>query len=76
MGYDVDTTNWPAGTRYFTQITDHNHSGWLYIITLLSFIYVIITFIIRFVVKYGKLQCRKGIVGVSKELTLCRYVWP
>lgn len=53
---EIDTSNWTPGTRYFTQITDDNHSGWLYIITLLSFVYVIIAFVIRFIVKYGKLK--------------------
>lgn len=53
---DIDTSNWTTGTRYFTQITDDNHAGWLYIITILSFIYVIMAFVIRFVVKYGAFE--------------------
>jgi len=50
---DVDTTDWIPGTRFFTQISDTNHAGWLYIITLLSLCYIMIVFAVRFVVKYG-----------------------
>lgn len=49
----VDTSDWIPGTRFFTQIDNTNHSGWLYIITLLSLCYIVIVFGIRFVVKYG-----------------------
>lgn len=49
----VDTSNWIEGTRYFTQITPEDHTGWLYIITLLSLCYMFIVFVIRFVVKFG-----------------------
>ena len=51
--YDVNSTNWIAGTRYFTQVTNNDHSAWLYIVTLLSLCYIIIVFAVRFVVKYG-----------------------
>lgn len=50
---EIDASNWTPGTRYFTQIATDNHAGWLYIITILSFVYVIMAFVIRFVVKYG-----------------------
>ena len=50
---DVDTSNWIPGTKFYTQISDTNHAGWLYIITLLSLCYIVIVFAVRFVVKYG-----------------------
>lgn len=56
---EIDTSNWTPGTRYFTQITGDNHSGWMYIITVLSLVYVLIAFVIRFVVKYGALNDTK-----------------
>ncbi|KXT16168.1 hypothetical protein AC579_890, partial [Pseudocercospora musae] len=74
MAYDVDTTNWPAGTRYFTQITEYDHSGWLYIITLLSFIYVVITFIIRFVVKYGMYGLEDWALLAATVLAVGQYI--
>lgn len=67
MSYaDIDTTNWTPGTVYWTKITDQNHAGWLYIITLLSFVYVIIAFAIRFVVKWGSYE--QYLPSVSCEL--------
>ncbi|CAK4030279.1 Hypothetical predicted protein [Lecanosticta acicola] len=52
--YDaIDTSNWAPGTRYFTKITDTDHAGWLYIITLLSFVYALVALAIRFAAKYG-----------------------
>jgi len=49
----MDQTNWIPGTRYFAQVSDSDHTAWLYIITLLSMSYIAIVFVIRFVVKYG-----------------------
>lgn len=49
----VDTSNWSPGTHYYTQITAENKAGWLYIITLLSFCYILIVCAVRFVVKMG-----------------------
>ena len=51
---------WPSGTRYLTQITESDHAGWLWIITLMSFVYVMSAFIIRFVVKYGRVAGLPG----------------
>ncbi|KAI5362442.1 hypothetical protein Slin15195_G060980 [Septoria linicola] len=50
---EIGHAEWSSGTHYFTQVTADNHAGWLWIITLLSFIYVLVAFVIRFVVKYG-----------------------
>ncbi|KAK6389870.1 hypothetical protein LTR65_006140 [Meristemomyces frigidus] len=50
---DVDTSDWIPGTRFFTQVTEQNHAGWLYIVTLMSLCYVIVVIAVRFVVKYG-----------------------
>lgn len=58
---DIDTSNWTPGTRYFTQITDLDHQGWLYIITLLSFVYALLALAVRFVAKYGKTAAPHGL---------------
>lgn len=50
-------SQWSAGTRYFVRITDDDHSGWLWIITVMSLIYVLVAFVVRFIVKYGKNMC-------------------
>ncbi|KAK4503152.1 hypothetical protein PRZ48_006580 [Zasmidium cellare] len=71
---EIDTSNWTPGTRYFTQITDDNHSGWLYIITLLSFVYVIIAFVIRFIVKYGMYGHDDWALLVSTVLAVGQYI--
>ncbi|KAF2171697.1 hypothetical protein M409DRAFT_63311 [Zasmidium cellare ATCC 36951] len=71
---EIDTSNWTPGTRYFTQITDENHSGWLYIITLLSFIYVVIAFVIRFIVKYGMYGYDDWALLVSTVLAVGQYI--
>ena len=70
----IDTTNWIPGTRYFTQITEENHAAWLYIITLLSFIYVIIAFIIRFIVKYGMYGHDDWTLLASTVLAIGQYI--
>ena len=49
----VNQTNWISGTKYYTKITDDNHAGWLYIITLMSLVYMTTVFVVRFIVKYG-----------------------
>lgn len=71
---DVDTTNWIPGTRYFTQITAENHSGWLYIITLLSLCYISIVFGIRFAVKFGMYGKDDWALLVSTFLAVCQHV--
>lgn len=50
---DIDQSHWINGTEYFTQVTDQNKAGNLYVVTLLSFCYIAIIFVVRFVVKYG-----------------------
>lgn len=67
-GSDV-LPQWPDGTRYLTQITKTDHAGWLWIITLLSFVYVVSTFVIRFVVKYGMLARKLYGNRMSMRLT-------
>lgn len=76
-GSDV-LPQWPDGTRYLTQITKTDHAGWLWIITLLSFVYVVSTFVIRFVVKYGMLSRKVFGNTMSTRLTYhyLRNVWP
>ena len=49
----INQTNWIPGTQYYTKITDDNHAGWLYIITLMSLVYMTTVFVVRFIVKYG-----------------------
>ncbi|KAK4623688.1 hypothetical protein CLAFUW4_05711 [Fulvia fulva] len=70
----IDTANWIPGTRYFTQITEEDHSAWLYIITLLSFVYVIIAFIIRFIVKYGMYGHDDWALLASTVLAIGQYI--
>lgn len=64
---------WPSGTRYLTQITESNHAGWLWIITLMSFVYVISAFVIRAFVKYGMAARVHGIHQDSANTTLGMY---
>ncbi|KAM3416746.1 hypothetical protein BST61_g8338 [Cercospora zeina] len=54
---DSPSAQWSPGTRYFARITDDDHSGWLWIITVMSLVYVLVAFVVRFVVKYGKGIC-------------------
>jgi len=50
----ADASDWPPGTHFYTRISEHDHAGWIYIITLISLCYMVIVFAVRFVVKYGK----------------------
>ncbi|CAK1364906.1 unnamed protein product [Cercospora beticola] len=50
---DSGHSQWSPGTRYFVRISDDDHSGWLWIITVMSLIYVLVAFFVRFIVKYG-----------------------
>lgn len=54
---DSAHSQWSPGTRYFVRINDNDHSGWLWIITVMSLIYVLVAFVVRFIVKYGKKIC-------------------
>lgn len=51
---ELDTSDWAPSAHYYTRITQSNHAGWVYIMTIMFLCYILIVFVVRFAVKFGK----------------------
>lgn len=71
---DVDTSNWSPGTHFYTRITEHNHSGWVYIVTIMSLCYILAVTAVRFVVKYGMYGRDDWALLVSTVLAIGQHI--
>ncbi|GIZ45464.1 hypothetical protein CKM354_000862900 [Cercospora kikuchii] len=71
---DSAHSQWSPGTRYFVRITDNDHSGWLWIITVMSLIYVLVAFVVRFILTIARYGYDDWALLASTVLALGQYI--
>ncbi|KAK4990804.1 hypothetical protein LTR66_006706 [Elasticomyces elasticus] len=63
----------PKGTYYLTRITADDHAGWLWIVSLLTLVYPLITCFVRLYVKRGIYSSDDWSLFASTVLSTCQH---